>query len=716
MPNYLVIVESPSKAKTINKYLGKNYTVMASVGHLRDLPKSKLGVDVEHNFEPNYITIRGKGEVISKLKKAAKSADKIYLATDPDREGEAISWHIAKILGIDADKEPCRITFNAVTKSAVTASLKEARSIDKNLVDAQQARRVLDRIVGYKISPLLWEKVKKGLSAGRVQSVATKLVVDREREIEAFKPKEYWTIVVKLTDEKGKHPFEARYYGVGGKKKELASKAETDAILEKIQGAEFTVDSVSYGKKSKHPAPPFTTSTLIQEASRKLGFASKRTMSAAQGLYEGVDLPGRGSLGLITYMRTDSLRIAPEAQAAARDLIGSKFGGEYVPAKPNFYKTGKNAQDAHEAIRPSVVDIEPDSVKGKVTNDQYRLYKLIWERFIASQMVNAEYDTMNANISANGVNFKASSTAVSFMGYSAVYVEGTDEEEEKSAKRLTRLESGMKLKQSEVTPAQHFTEPPARYTEASLTKAMEENGIGRPSTYAPIISTIVSRDYVVREKKMLKPTELGCIVTDLMSANFKDIVDVEFTANMEKQLDEVEEGREDWVKVVSDFYAPFEETLEKAKTSIEKIKIKDEESDEICEKCGRRMVIKMGRYGKFLACPGFPECRNAKAILKDTGVLCPKCGGRIVEKKSHKGKKYFACENSPKCDFYLWDEPVKTPCPKCGGIMTRKYMKKGSVTVCINKDCETNLKKEKKAEKNDTEGVVKKQPKKSEIH
>lgn len=700
MPNYLVIVESPSKAKTINKYLGKNYTVMASVGHLRDLPKSKLGVEVENGFKPDYITIRGKGELIAKLKKAAKNADKIYLATDPDREGEAISWHIANILGID-DNSKCRVTFNAVTKSAVTASFKEARSIDKNLVDAQQARRVLDRIVGYKISPLLWEKVKKGLSAGRVQSVVTKMVVDREREIEAFKPKEYWTISVRLTDEKGKHPFEARYHGVNGKKKELASKEETDAILAQIKDAEFVIDKVAYGKKSKHPAPPFDTSTLIQEASRKLGFASRRTMSTAQALYEGVDVPGRGTLGLITYMRTDSLRIAPEAQSAARELIGQKFGSEYVPAKPNFYRTGKNAQDAHEAIRPSVIDIEPDIIKGKVTNDQYRLYKLIWERFIASQMTNAEYDTMNADISANGVNFKASSTAVSFMGYSAVYVEGVDndEDEEKSGKRLTVLEKDMKLKQDEITPAQHFTEPPARYTEASLTKAMKENGIGRPSTYATTISTVVGRDYVTKEKKMLKPTELGCIVTDLMAENFQDIVDVDFTANMEKQLDEIEEGSEDWVEVISEFYTPFAETLEKAKTSIEKIKIKDEESDEICEKCGRRMVIKVGKYGKFLACPGFPDCRNAKPILQDTGVQCPKCGGRIVAKKSRKGKKYFACENGPeKCDFYLFDEPIKTPCPSCGSIMTRKYVKKRSVTQCTNPDCETNAKKEKTAE------------------
>ncbi len=696
MPKYLVIVESPSKAKTINKYLGKNYTVMASVGHLRDLPKSKLGVDVEHNFEPNYITIRGKGEIISKLKKAAKSADKVYLATDPDREGEAISWHIANILGIDGSKEPCRLTFNAVTKSAVTASFKSARTIDQNLVDAQQARRVLDRIVGYKISPLLWEKVRKGLSAGRVQSVTTKMVVDREREIMAFKPKEYWTITVSLTDQKGKNPVEARFYGLGGKKTELGSKAETDAVLTKLESANFVVENVNYGKRSRHSAPPFDTSALIQDASRKLGFTSKRTMATAQTLYEGVNVPGRGTTGLITYMRTDSLRIAPEAQAEARKLIGSKFGPQFVPEKPNFYKTGKNAQDAHEAIRPSYVDIEPEFIKGKVTNDQFRLYKLIWDRFIASQMANAEYDTMSADINAGDVNFKASATAVSFLGYSAVYSDDNDEEGGKRAKRLMTLENGELMKVRDISPDQHFTEPPARYTEGSLAKAMKENGIGRPSTYAQTISTIVGRDYVTKEKKLLKPTELGFIVTDLLKDNFSDLVDVDFTANMEKQLDEVEEGKVNWVSVVSDFYTPFEKDLENAKESIQKIQLKDEESDVICEKCGRRMVIKMGRYGKFLACPGFPECRNAKPILHDTGVKCPKCGGRIVAKKSQKGKKYYACEKAPECDFYLWDEPIKTPCPICGSIMTRKRVKNGSVTVCTNKDCESNIKPAKK--------------------
>ncbi len=694
MANYLVIVESPAKAKTINKYLGKNYTVIASMGHMRDLPKSQLGIDIDNNYEPKYITIRGKGELMSKLKKAAKAADKIYLATDPDREGEAISWHLANILGIDTNKA-CRITFNEVTKSAVTASLKAARPIDENLVDAQQARRVLDRIVGYKISPILWKKVKKGLSAGRVQSAATKLVVDREREIEAFQPKEYWTITVPLSAKGERKTIPARFYGVGGKKKELSSAAEANAIKEKIKDAQFIVKSASYADKSQQPSPPFTTSTLQQEASRKLGFTSRRTMSAAQQLYEGVAVPGKGTLGLITYMRTDSLRITPEAQNAARGIIAEKFGKEFMPKAPRNYKTGKNAQDAHEAVRPTVPEIEPEAIKSAVSADLYKIYKLIWERFIASQMSNAVYNTLSAEFDANGVLFRASARTLQFPGYRAVYVDGSEENEEKDSKRLPVLEKGMSLTSGEIEAEQHFTEPPARFTEASLIKTMEENGIGRPSTYAPTITTILGRDYVRREKRMLKPTELGTIVTDIMAENFSDIVDVDFTANMEKQLDDIEEGSEKWVEVIDQFYKPFSLDLEKAEKAIEKIEIKDEVSDEICDKCGRNMVIKLGRFGKFLACPGFPECRNAKPILKDTGVKCPKCDGRIVERRSQKGKKYFSCENAPTCDFLLWDEPIATPCPSCGGVMTRKYLKRGSVTVCSNPDCETN-KKEKK--------------------
>ena len=691
MANYLVIVESPAKAKTINKYLGKNYTVIASMGHMRDLPKSQLGIDIENNYEPKYITIRGKGDLLSKLKKAAKSADKVYLATDPDREGEAISWHLAQILEID-EKQKCRITFNEVTKSAVTASLKEARPIDNNLVDAQQARRALDRIVGYKISPILWKKVKKGLSAGRVQSVATKLVVDREREINAFEPKEYWSLNASLKVAGERKALLARFYGVNGKKKELKSFDEAQKIQQMASKGDFVVTKANYSEKMQQPSPPFTTSTLQQEASRKMGFTSRRTMSAAQQLYEGVALPSKGTLGLITYMRTDSLRITPEAQEAARSLISHKYGAQYTPKSPRIYKTGKNAQDAHEAIRPTDVTILPESIKEAVSADLYKLYKLIWERFVASQMSNAVYDTLNAEFDASGATFRASSKALKFAGYRAVYIDGSEENEEKDEKRLIKIEEGMHLQAGEIEQEQHFTEPPARYTEASLIKTMEENGIGRPSTYAPTISTILGRDYVVREKRMLKPTELGEVVTDIMAENFSDIVDVDFTANMEKQLDDIEEGSEKWIDVIDEFYKPFKSVLEKAEKSIEKIELKPEESDEICEKCGRNMVIKLGKYGKFLACPGFPECRNAKPILQDTGVKCPKCGGRIVARKSQKGKKYFSCENTPNCDFLLWDEPIKTPCPKCGSVMTRKYVKRKSITVCSNPECESNKK------------------------
>ncbi len=691
MANYLVIVESPAKAKTINKYLGKNYTVIASMGHMRDLPKSQLGIDIENNYEPKYITIRGKGDLLSKLKKAAKSADKVYLATDPDREGEAISWHLAQILEID-ENQKCRITFNEVTKSAVTASLKEARPIDNNLVDAQQARRALDRIVGYKISPILWKKVKKGLSAGRVQSVATKLVVDREREINAFEPKEYWSLNASLKVAGERKALLARFYGVNGKKKELKSFDEAQKIQQMASKGDFVVTKANYSEKMQQPSPPFTTSTLQQEASRKMGFTSRRTMSAAQQLYEGVALPSKGTLGLITYMRTDSLRITPEAQEAARSLISHKYGAQYTPKSPRIYKTGKNAQDAHEAIRPTDVTILPESIKEAVSADLYKLYKLIWERFVASQMSNAVYDTLNAEFDASGATFRASSKALKFAGYRAVYIDGSEENEEKDEKRLIKIEEGMHLQAGEIEQEQHFTEPPARYTEASLIKTMEENGIGRPSTYAPTISTILGRDYVVREKRMLKPTELGEVVTDIMAENFSDIVDVDFTANMEKQLDDIEEGSEKWIDVIDEFYKPFKSVLEKAEKSIEKIELKPEESDEICEKCGRNMVIKLGKYGKFLACPGFPECRNAKPILQDTGVKCPKCGGRIVARKSQKGKKYFSCENTPNCDFLLWDEPIKTPCPKCGSVMTRKYIKRKSITVCSNPECESNKK------------------------
>lgn len=694
MAKCLVIVESPAKAKSINKYLGKNYTVMASVGHVRDLPKSTLGVDPDGDFEPKYITIRGKGDLIAKMKKAAKSADKIYLAADPDREGEAISWHLAQLLELD-EKSECRITFNEVTKNAVVASLKSPRAIDVNLVNSQQARRVLDRVVGYKISPILWKKVKRGLSAGRVQSAVTKMIVDREKEIENFIPREYWTISAILKDEKGKNPFEARYYGVNGKKKEITNKEEADKILSIVENAEYKVTKAVYSEKKKHPLPPFTTSTLLQDASRKIGFTSQRTMSAAQILYEGVNVPGRGPMGLITYMRTDSMRISQEALSEVRGFIGAKYGDEYLPSKPNYYKTGKDAQDAHEAIRPTDCTITPDMIQKSVTADQYKLYKLIWERFIACQMTSAVYDTVSADIDASGVTFKASGSAIKFYGYRTVYIEGSDEATEKDSKKLIKLAENQVLSLSELKPDQHFTEPPARFTEASLIEAMKDAGIGRPSTYTPTITTIIARGYVAREKKMLKPTELGVIVNEIMQSHFEDIVDAEFTADMEGKLDEVESGNRDWVELLKEFYNPFKESLEKAEANIDKVKIADEVSDEVCEKCGRNMVVKVSKFGKFLACPGFPECRNTKAVMKDTGVKCPKCDGRVVEKKSKKGKKYFSCEKAPECDFILWDQPLKTPCPICGGIMTKKYLKKGSITTCSNPECKSNEKKKK---------------------
>lgn len=685
MAKNLVIVESPSKAKTIKGYLGKSFNVLASNGHVRDLPKSQLGVDIENNFEPKYITIRGKGELLTKLKKEAKASDNVYLATDPDREGEAISWHLAQLLGIDTNKK-CRITFNEITKKAVNEAVKSPRSIDVDLVDAQQARRVLDRIVGYKLSPLLWKKIKKGLSAGRVQSTATKLLVDREREIEKFVPQEYWSLDALLTGADGKNPFEARFYGLGGKKLSVKTKDEMDAVLKKLEGKDFVVKTAKYSTKKKNPMPPFTTSTMQQEASRKLGFTAKRTMTAAQMLYEGVSVPGKGTMGLITYMRTDSLRIAAEAMTAAKDYIAKSFGGEYLPEKPRYYKSGKNSQDAHEAIRPTTPDISPDSLKNSLTPDLYKLYKLIWERFTASQMASSVYDVVAADIEAGECAFKASGSKIKFKGFELLYASDDDEGD---IKKIPELHNGDKLKCKELKPEQHFTEPPSRYTEASLIKTLEEKGIGRPSTYAPIITTIMARGYVVREKKLLKPTELGIVTTDLVSQYFADIVDVEFTAGMEEKLDEIEEGKYSWQKTISDFYTPFEKLLENADKEIGKVKLQDEVSDVKCEKCGRMMVYKMGRFGKFLACPGFPECRNTKAIIKGTGVKCPRCGAEIIERKSQKGKKYFACEKGKDCGFVLWDKPTDKKCEKCGSIMVEKYVKgrKSKQIVCSNKDC-----------------------------
>lgn len=686
MADYLVIVESPAKAKTIKKYLGKNYTVEASMGHVRDLPKSTLGIDTEHNFEPRYITIRGKGDLMAKLKKEAKSAKRVYLATDPDREGEAISWHLAAALGID-EKNTYRIAFNEITKSAVQSAVKNPRAIDINLVDAQQARRVLDRIVGYKISPLLWKKVKKGLSAGRVQSVATKLIVDREHEIEAFVPKEYWNIDASLSKIKTKAKFAAKFYGGKNGKIELTNEAQVRKILADLENAEYTVTDVKKTTKSRNPAPPFTTSTMQQEANRKLGFAARRTMQAAQQLYEGVNVGGIGLVGLITYMRTDSLRIAAEAQAAASDFIKKNYGEEYAPKSYRVYKTKKNAQDAHEAVRPSDVTITPDKIKDSVTPDLYKLYKLIWERFVASQMENAVYDAQTADITANGYVFKSSGSKIKFAGFTRVYTESTDGKEKDEGK-VPELEKGENVSLLKLSEAQKFTEPPARYTEATLIKTMEEDGIGRPSTYAPTISTILARGYVAKKSKALYPTELGILVNDLMAEYFKDIVDVDFTANMEKRLDDVEAGSVDWVKIISDFYAPFMKTLEKAEDEIGKIEIKDEVSDVKCEKCGRMMVYKMGRFGKFLACPGFPECRNAKPIVKETGVNCPKCGGKILIKKTKRGKDYYGCEHNPECDFMVWDKPLNKKCPKCGSIMLEKKSRGKVIEYCSNEECD----------------------------
>lgn len=691
----LLIVESPAKAGTIKKYLGKDYTVMASMGHIIDLPKSQLGVDPENNFEPRYITIRGKGALLTQLKKEAKKADIIYLATDPDREGEAISWHLANALNIDT-KSKCRVTFNEITKTAVKNAIKEPREIDMNLVNAQQARRVLDRIVGYKISPILWEKVKKGLSAGRVQSVATRLICDREEEITNFNPQEYWTIEAELNDPKSKKNFTAKYYGENNKEVKLNSGSEAKAITEDIQKSKFIVETVKRGVSKRNPQPPFTTSTMQQDASRKYNFQAAKTMQIAQSLYEGVNLGGKlGTIGLITYMRTDSLRIADDAQKEAVEYLTSTYGKEYV--NPKQYKSGKNAQDAHEAIRPTSINIKPIEIKDKLTNDQYRLYKLIWERFAASQMASALYDTMQVTLDANGHTFKASGSNIKFKGYMTVYVEATEEKSKKD-KMLPDLQEKQEVKLKSFEEKQHFTQPPARFSDATLIKELEENGIGRPSTYAPTISTIVSRGYVVRNKRQLIPTELGFVTTEIMKNNFSNIVDVEFTAEMEEELDDVEEGRLQWKELLSEFYPPFEKTLEEAGKNIEKIKIKDEESDVVCDKCGRKMVYKISKFGKFLACPGYPECKNTMSIREGTGVECPKCGGEILVKKSRKGKVYYGCEHLPKCDFMAWDAPVKDEvCPQCGGLLLKKNGKNAKI-FCYNEDCnyERKPKKEEK--------------------
>ena len=655
MADKLIIVESPAKANTIKKFLGGSTKVVASMGHIRDLPKSKLGIDIEHDFEPEYINIRGKGDLIKSLKTDAKKAKKVYLATDPDREGEAIAWHLAKILENDKDKIT-RVTFNEITKTAVQKAIKEPRNIDLNTVDAQQARRVLDRIVGYKISPILWKKVKRGLSAGRVQSVAVKLIVDRENEIENFIPEEYWNIYADLKDEKSKKQFEARFYGKNGKKQEIHSKEEIDQILKTIEKAKYTVSEVKKGEKKKNPAPPFTTSTMQQEASRKLGFTLKKTMSVAQGLYEGVKIAEKGTVGLITYMRTDSTRISEEARAAAKTQIVATYGEEYYENR--YYKTSKDAQDAHEGIRPTYADIEPDKIKDELTKDQYKLYKLIYNRFMASQMKPAIYDTMAVNIKADDYDFKANGQNLRFKGFMTLYVEGTDEKEEKEEGILPELQENQEVKLLKINPKQSFTEPPARYTEASLVKTLEEKGIGRPSTYSPTITTILERRYIQKEQKQLVPTELGKIVNKILTENFTDVINVEFTAKIENEFDEIAEGKEQWKQMIREFYGPFEKELEKVEKELEHVELVDEVSDVPCDKCGRMMVYKYGRYGKFLACPGFPECKNVKSIVETIEVPCPKCGAVVQVRKTKRGKKYFICENNPQsCDYISWNKP-----------------------------------------------------------
>ncbi len=687
----LIIVESPSKIKTVKKTLGSGYNVMASKGHVRDLPKSKLGIDVEHDFKPQYINMSDKKDLIKGLKEAAANSDGVLLATDPDREGEAISWHLAQILALDMN-EANRVAFNEITESGIKAGIAEPHKINLDLVDAQQARRVLDRIVGYKLSPFLWKKVKSGLSAGRVQSVALRLIVEREREIEKFNSEEYWSVDAKLMS--GRKSFSAKLFGFAdGKKIEvIKSGEEAEGIVKALENASYTVTELKKGTRSRQPAPPFSTSTLQQEASRKLGFTGQRTMRIAQQLYEGVDIHGIGATGLITYMRTDSLRISEEARAAANAFITKRYGESYLPPKPRYFKTKSGAQDAHEAIRPTAVTLTPEQVKDSLTAEQYKLYKLIWERFIASLMAVCVQNTVNADITAGDYLFKASGYSVKFDGFTVLYEEGKDDDGEEGG-ALPEMKKGDVLKLRELTPNQHFTQPPARYTEPTLIKALDENGIGRPSTYAPIISNILGRDYIEREKKSLKPTNLGIVVSDLMVKYFDKIIDVKFTAGLEKQLDEIGAGNRGWVDTIRDFYSDFEKLYNKAETSLEgqKVKVPVVETDVVCDKCGRKMVVKSGRFGKFLACPGYPECKNTKPMPEDeVKQPCPKCGGKLVKKISKKGKKFYGCSNYPDCDFAAPGIPTGEKCPECGsyiisGVRGRKY--------CMNSDCPTRQKK-----------------------
>ena len=686
-PTNLVIVESPSKAKTIGKYLGPDYVVKASMGHLRDLPKSKMGVDLERDFTPEYIPVRGKEELIKELRTAANQAQTVYLATDPDREGEAISWHLKELLGLP-DEKAHRVTFNEITQRVVRESIQHPRDIDYDLVDAQQARRILDRIVGYQLSPLLWKKVRRGLSAGRVQSVATRMVVDRENEIRAFQPKEYWTLDVTLNRRDKPGSFVARYYGEE-KKRELENEEMTQAVIDDVTGKPFTVSNVKKGEKKRTAAPPFTTSTLQQEASRKLNMTPKRTMMIAQQLYEGVDVEGEGTLGLITYMRTDSLRLSEEAMAAAADFIRHRYGDSYYYGKFHEYKTKAGAQDAHEAIRPTHVELDPERVRSSLTGDQYRLYKLIWSRFLASQMANAVYDTVAIDTQCAGHTFRSTNQSLRFPGFIAVYEEGRDEEAEALGSPLPDLQTGELTDPSKYDKQQHFTQPPPRFTEATLVKAMEEKGVGRPSTYAATISTIEDREYVVKEDKHLAPTALGEVVTGLMVDRFQDIIDVEFTANMESRLDAVEEGKQNWKDLLADFYRDFEKELKDAETALDgvRLKVPEEETDEVCELCGRKMVIKMGRFGKFLACPGFPECKNAKPLVERMPGRCPKCGSGILKRKSKRGYAYYACEQGAECGFMTWDVPTAEDCPECGQTLFKKSGRGRMKPFCINEKC-----------------------------
>ena len=699
----LVIVESPAKAHAIEKFLGRNYKVEASQGHVRDLPKSRIGISPDDSFRMDYITIHGKGDLLAKLRKEAKGAKDIYLATDPDREGEAISWHLAQALKLDPT-EVKRIEFHEITKKAVTEAVKNPRRIDMDLVDAQQARRALDRLVGYKISPLLWAKVRKGLSAGRVQSVATRMIVDREEEIEAFVPEEYWDIYAGVTvaGEGGKAlPLRAKLSQIDGKRAAVATAEEAKAAQELIKNAKLTIQSIKTKERFKHPAAPFTTSTLQQEASRKLNFTIAKTMQVVQGLYEGVDLGKEGAQGLVSYIRTDSVRVSDEALAAARAAIGDQYGENFLPAEANVYKGRSSAQDAHEAIRPTDAARTPDSIKQYLSNDQYKLYKLIYSRFIASQMADARFDTVTLEIGDGTVLLRYYGEHKVFAGFTAVYEEGSDEIDEKIDSKLPRCEEGSPAALKEISPEQHFTQPPSRYTEASLVKELEELGIGRPSTYAPTVSTIIARGYVSREKKRLYPTELGRMVTGLMIDYFDSIVDTAFTAQMENELDSVEAGDKQWRDVLKEFYPDFEKKLERAENDIEKIVIEDEKSDVICDKCGATMVYKNGRFGRFLACPSFPECRNTQPILTYIGVKCPDCGGEILEKTSKKNRKFYGCEKYPECQFVSWEMPVAKPCPECGHYMTVKRRKNDTLLLCSNEACRHHEPFEEEGNEND---------------